>query len=469
MEYKIVTFGEILLRWSKDHCFRIGQGNQYNGNFGGSEANVAVSLSLLGDSVEYVSRIPRSQIGQACVNALRNYGIDTRHVEWGGERLGTYYFEASAAMRNSKVVYDRNGSSFYSCAPGMFPWREIFKDVQLFHCSGITCSVSQSAADATFEETSVNKAGEGTLTLNTLNTYTGATVLHEGTLAFNTLKNGGVASAIGQSVNFAQNWVMDGGTYRYTGGTTSTDRSAKLSGSTVFEIADAKATVTMNGVIEGTSAANNFILDGNGQLTVGTSKFFGYTGQTILRGGILYLSTTDISKAGIGSSMRLVMEGGHLKTKGESNGYETYSFPILLREGTVSQFSPNRNCYLKNKLLGAGTLQLNIPYLREYVDWDMTSFTGKIIANGISSEKEGSLFLLEKGRNDLSNCVVETKGNARVCAWDTNGNVTLGGLSGASGTYLSGSSKNTKNFSCTWNVGTANTNETFAGTINNWS
>lgn len=318
-------------------------------------------------------------------------------------------------------------------------------------------------------ETSVNKAGEGTLTLNTLNTYTGATVLHEGTLAFNTLKNGGVASAIGQSVNFAQNWVMDGGTYRYTGGTTSTDRSAKLSGSTVFEIADAKATVTMNGVIEGTSAANNFILDGNGQLTVGTSKFFGYTGQTILRGGILYLSTTDISKAGIGSSMRLVMEGGHLKTKGESNGYETYSFPILLREGTVSQFSPNRNCYLKNKLLGAGTLQLNIPYLREYVDWDMTSFTGKIIANGISSEKEGSLFLLEKGRNDLSNCVVETKGNARICAWDTNGNVTLGGLSGASGTYLSGSSKNTKNFSCTWNVGTANTNETFAGTINNWS
>ena len=157
MEYKIVTFGEILLRWSKDHCFRIGQGNQYNGNFGGSEANVAVSLSLLGDSVEYVSRIPRSQIGQACVNALRNYGIDTRHVEWGGERLGTYYFEASAAMRNSKVVYDRNGSSFYSCAPGMFPWREIFKDVQLFHCSGITCSVSKSAADATFEAVRIAK------------------------------------------------------------------------------------------------------------------------------------------------------------------------------------------------------------------------------------------------------------------------------------------------------------------------
>jgi autotransporter-associated beta strand protein len=317
-------------------------------------------------------------------------------------------------------------------------------------------------------ETSVNKAGEGTLTLNTLNTYTGATVLHEGTLAFNTLKNGGVASAIGQSVNFAQNWVMDGGTYRYTGGTTSTDRSAKLSGSTVFEIADAKATVTMNGVIEGTSAANNFILDGNGQLTVGTSKFFGYTGQTILRGGILYLSTTDISKAGIGSSSKLVMSGGHLQTKGESSGYETYAFPIEVVEGTTSQLSPNRNCYINSKVTGAGTLQLNIPYLREYVQGDWSGFTGRLIANGVSSDKRGSLLLLDK-QPKLDKAVIELKGNANLCYWSTNGTQTIGGISGSSGTYINGSSKQTDGFTCKWTVGSANTDETFRGSINNWS
>ena len=325
-----------------------------------------------------------------------------------------------------------------------------------------------SGSGAISGETSVNKAGEGTLTLGTLNTYTGATVLHEGVISFNTLKNGGVPSSLGQSVEFAQNWIMDGGTYRYTGLTTSTNRSAKLSGSTVFEIAN-NATVTMNGVVEGNSAANSFILDGKGQLTVGSNKFFGYTGQTILRGGTLYLSTTEISKTGIGSSYRLVFEGGHLKTKGETSGYETYSFPILVREGSVSQFSPNRNCYLNNTLTGAGTLQLNIPYLREYVNWNVGSFTGRIIANGISTEKEGSLFLLQKGRNDLSRVVVECKGNARVCYWDTNGEITLGGLAGTSTTYLSGSSKNTKGFKCTWNVGTANTDETFAGRINDWA
>lgn len=157
MKDKIVTFGEILLRWSKNDCLRLMQGHRFNGNFGGSEANVAVSLSMLGDRVEYVSRIPNGQIGQACLNELRCYGIDVSHVVRGGDRLGTYYFEASAAMRNSQVVYDRMNSSFYSSAPGMFPWHDIFADAKVFHCSGITCSVSQSATDATFEAVKVAK------------------------------------------------------------------------------------------------------------------------------------------------------------------------------------------------------------------------------------------------------------------------------------------------------------------------
>ena len=313
---------------------------------------------------------------------------------------------------------------------------------------------------------SVNKAGEGVLTLNTSNAYTGATVLHEGVLELNTLANGGDPSSIGSSVEFAQNWIFDGGTYRYTGANTSTNRSAKLSATTVFDIS--RSTVTMSGTIEGTSAAANLVIDGAGQLTVASTKFFGYKGATVLRGSKLYLSTTDISKAGIGSSSRLVMAGGHLLTKGESNGYETYSFPIEATEGTVSQFSPNRNCYMNNKVTGAGTLQLNIPYLREYVQGDWSQFTGRLIANGVSTDKRGSLLLLDKSPK-LDKTVVELRGNANLCYWSTTGNQTLGGLSGASGTYLNGSSKQTNNFTCTWTVGSANTDETFRGIINNWS
>ena len=314
--------------------------------------------------------------------------------------------------------------------------------------------------------TSMNKAGEGTLAINTTNKYSGATVLHEGTIEFNSLKNGGEASAIGSSKEFAQNWIFDGGTYKYTGATTATNRSAKLMRPTVFNIEKSSAVVTMNGSLEGNS---DFILDGKGQLKVGTTKFFTHTGATQLNGGTLYLSTVDIAKAGIGSSSKLVLNGGHLKTKGESSGYETYSFPIEVVGDEISQISYNRNCYINNKVTGTGVLQFNIPYLREYIKGDFSGFTGRIIANGISSESAGSLFLINSNSVNLKNTVIQCKGNSRVCIWDTSGSQTLGGLSGVSGTYLSGSSKQTDGFSCTWSVGSANTDETFAGKINNWS
>ena len=314
--------------------------------------------------------------------------------------------------------------------------------------------------------TSVNKAGTGTLTLTGNNTYTGATVVHDGILEFSTLKNGGEPSSIGSSVEYAQNWIFDGGTYRYTGGNTTTNRSLKLSCTSTFDVKS--ATVTMNGVVEGADASADFVIDGGGQLTIGTPKFFGYKGATVLKGSTLYLSTTDIAQAGIGSSSKLVMAGGHLKTKGETSGYETYAFPIEVQEGTTSQFSPNRNCYMNNKVTGAGTIRLNIPYLREYVQGDWSGFSGRLIANGVSGDKRGSLLLLDKSPK-LNNTVIELKGNANLCYWSTTGNQTLGGLSGAAGTYLNGSSKQADNFTCTWTVGSANTDETFRGIINNWS
>ncbi len=148
---RIVTFGEILQRWSPPGAWRIGQKDMWEGQFGGSEANVAVSLAKLGNSVGYVSRIPLNTVGDACLRTLRYYGVDISDVVRGGDRLGTYYFEKAADIRRSLVVYDRKGSSFWSSAPGMFPWADIFRRADVFHCSGITCAVSRSAADATFE------------------------------------------------------------------------------------------------------------------------------------------------------------------------------------------------------------------------------------------------------------------------------------------------------------------------------
>jgi 2-dehydro-3-deoxygluconokinase len=82
---------------------------------------------------------------------LAQLGVDTSHVLYGGQRIGTYYFEPPAGMRAAKVIYDRSGSAYYDLKPGMIPWREILKDCAYFCVSGITAAISQQAAAATFE------------------------------------------------------------------------------------------------------------------------------------------------------------------------------------------------------------------------------------------------------------------------------------------------------------------------------
>ena len=314
------------------------------------------------------------------------------------------------------------------------------------------------------EGTSINKGDEGTLILSNKNTYTGATVLHEGILSFNSIANGGEKSSLGASQEFAQNWIMDGGTYRYTGSNNATNRSARLTNPTTLEIES--ATLTMNGSIEGSGENQDLIIDGNGQLTVGTTSFFKYNGTTTLQGGTLYLSTTEIAKAGIGSSSKLILAGGTLKTKGESSNYETYSFPIEVLENTYSIFAPNRNCYMNNTLTGAGTLEVQIPYLREYFNFKTSGFTGRLVANGVSSDSDGALMLKESSYN-IPTTIVTLKGNAKLCCWSTTSDNYLGGLSGDNGTYLMSTSKQTDGTTSTWTIGSANSDEIFAGIINN--
>lgn len=151
MKTKIVTFGEILLRISKPGYQRLFQGHRMFGNYGGSEANAAISLAHLGDNVEYVTRLPYGEMGEAALMHLREFGLNVSHVARGGDRLGTYYFEEAVAMRNSRVVYDRKNSSFYSLKRGMVKWNQVLADAAVFHCSGITCAISRDAMESTMD------------------------------------------------------------------------------------------------------------------------------------------------------------------------------------------------------------------------------------------------------------------------------------------------------------------------------
>ena len=148
---KVVTFGEIMLRLATPGYLRFSQAKEFTATFGGGEANVAVSLANYGMEAQFVTRLPKNDIADACVKDLHKNGVKTDHVIYGGDRLGIYFLETGAVARASKVVYDRAHSSIAEIKPGMIDWDEVPKGADSFHWTGITPALSQGAADACLE------------------------------------------------------------------------------------------------------------------------------------------------------------------------------------------------------------------------------------------------------------------------------------------------------------------------------
>lgn len=162
---RIVTFGEIMLRLSPPNHQRFSQARTFDALYGGGEANVAASLAYFGLDSEYVTRLPENSIGQACLHYLRQFGVGTRHIARGGDRLGIYFLEHGAVHRGSKVVYDRAGSALATIQPGMIDWHAAFQGATWFHWTGITPAISEGAAAACLE--AVRAARERGLTIST--------------------------------------------------------------------------------------------------------------------------------------------------------------------------------------------------------------------------------------------------------------------------------------------------------------
>jgi 2-dehydro-3-deoxygluconokinase len=132
----VVAFGELLLRLDPPAAERIVQADLFKARYTGAEANVAVSLANFGVPARVVSKVPAHEIGQACVNYLRRYGVNTDSIARGGERLGVLYVETGCSQRPSKVIYDRSASSIRDVRPGEFDWPRILAGAGWFHFSG---------------------------------------------------------------------------------------------------------------------------------------------------------------------------------------------------------------------------------------------------------------------------------------------------------------------------------------------
>jgi len=158
MPKKIVTLGEIMMRLSPPGHQRFVQTDTFDINYGGGEANVAMALCNYGLQGVFVSKVPDTALGQAAINQLRRFGVDTQHVARGGKRLGIYFLETGASMRASQVIYDRADASITEAEVSEFDFDAIFDGADWFHVSGITPALSKKAAALTLAALKAAKA-----------------------------------------------------------------------------------------------------------------------------------------------------------------------------------------------------------------------------------------------------------------------------------------------------------------------
>ncbi len=149
MPKKVVTLGEIMMRLSTPGFERFVQNNSFDVTYGGGEANVAVAVANYGLDGVFVTKVPDNALGQAAINHIRRYGVDTRFIARGGNRLGIYFLETGASMRASQVIYDRAGASIADVAISEFDFDKIFDGAGWFHTTGITPALSDKAAALT--------------------------------------------------------------------------------------------------------------------------------------------------------------------------------------------------------------------------------------------------------------------------------------------------------------------------------
>ena len=306
----------------------------------------------------------------------------------------------------------------------------------------------------------LTKAGGGTLTVLTANTYTGPTTITGGTLAVGALGDGGSPSSIGAAGTAASNLVLNGGTLALVGEQTNTNRSMTLGASGGTLSVPASKSLQISGQITGSGSLTK---TGAGTLTLASANNF--TGGIFISEGKVFLPSDTANVSGLGSGL-VTLNGGTLSMGDniDTSSWATSAWSIHVPAGSSGRLNSDGRCNLTGALSGAGDFTFYTSYVRTELLGNWSAFTGRIF---VIADSDGGDF---RYQNSAGYPAARLDLGANVNAYynkTMSGNLTLpiGHLTGAATASLRGGP--TSGRTMTYQVGARNEDGEYAGELDN--
>lgn len=147
MGNKICAYGEIMMRLSPLNYIQTEDATNFEACYGGTESNVLVALSHLGNQTSFISKIPNNSLGEGVLRHLLRHNVGVSHLIMDGTTLGIYFMEQGFGSKASKVIYHRKNSEINTLKEDDFDYDEVFKDASWFHITGISLAISKNSKD----------------------------------------------------------------------------------------------------------------------------------------------------------------------------------------------------------------------------------------------------------------------------------------------------------------------------------
>jgi autotransporter-associated beta strand protein len=437
---------------------------QYGGAFNGTLAN----FNLVGAAGILTNDVVNKTIGFIITSSVRSPG----DVVWQGDALNNVWDVVNTEnwLNGGLPDYFVTGDNVLFDATGIAnPNVEIVGNVAPASVTvGAAGNYTFGGAGSIAGTGALLKTNTGTLTINTLNSYTGPTLISNGVVEASSIANGAQNSSLGAATSAAENLVIDGGTLRYTGANVSSDRQATIgaNGANLGVTADT-TTLTLSGALVGDGGITK---TGAGTLVLGTANT--YTGGSVINAG-----TLQFNNASGGGAGGITNNAAALRLNGQivlNNTVEFNGNTALLLSGVGSG-----NAALRGAWSGGG--QVNITFV--------TQTAGQTFTIGGAGSGGGHMWdfsgTVDFGANDgflrinndnstfnfgSSNATFNL-GTGTGTLNQRNGSTTthLGALQGGPNTKIAGRGNTGTSGTTTYSIGGKNLSTTFEGEINNGS